>query len=192
MPELTRTWVFGILIPKFASLDGAVIEIDLSDAPLPFEGKPVALDIPALIQRHPILFLDIDGVMRPDGPSDNRLDPACVQRLNGLAAHLDARIVISSTWRWVWSKERFNAALEGRVIGMTPDVPQDPRGEAPERWQEIQAWIGIYGQPRRFLALDDKPKGFPRGCAHVHYTQPKTGLVDADVEAIARRMTAGD
>ncbi len=168
-----------------------MIEIDLSDVPLPVADEPAVPDVAALIRRHPIIFLDIDGVMRPDGPSDNRLDPACVQRLNALAERLDARIVISSTWRWVWSMERFNAALEGRVIGITPDVPQDPLGGAPERWQEIQGWIRSNGHPRRFIALDDKPNGFPKSCAHVYYTDSKTGLVDGDVEAIARRLAAG-
>lgn len=134
-----------------------------------------------------ILFIDVDGVLRPVSGYDGKMDMDCVKRLNALCRILDAKIVISSTWRWTWSLARFNTLFEGRVIDVTPDVPPYLAGNY-ERWDEIQAWLADNPTPRRWLAIDDRADLFPPRCRHVHLTNPDIGLTQEDIVAIGTRL----
>ncbi len=55
--------------------------------------------------NHPILFLDIDGVLNghekyPDSPYTT-IRPDCIAHLNAVVKATDCRIVISSAWRYM-------------------------------------------------------------------------------------------
>lgn len=135
------------------------------------------------MSQFPIIFLDIDGVMRPKGVYDAKVDNQCAGHLKALCRVVDARIVISSTWRWVWTMEEFNAIFEGRVIGITPDVlPADSTGH--DRMDEIRAWMRRNGEPDQWIALDDDHLGFPPGANRVHFTNSACGLTRQDALAI--------
>ena len=59
-----------------------------------------------------IVFLDIDGVVRPYGGSMD-FDPKCLQLLNRIIATAKAQIVLSSSWRTTTSGVRLvNLALK--------------------------------------------------------------------------------
>jgi len=136
-----------------------------------------------MTEQQPVLFVDVDGVLRIKRPYDGKLDPLCVSHLNAISRKTDARIVITSTWRWSWSIAQFNELLDGRVIGITPDVPPAYAGEY-SRFSEIRAWLGLHPEIKRWLAIDDDVEGFHPHCQHVHLTDPSIGLTSDDVQKI--------
>lgn len=152
---------------------------------------PVPAPAPA---RRTVLFLDIDGVLvipDPDGVTAevaDHLSKACVERLNRIVAATDARVVISSEWRYGHTCEELAAYLHtngfvGEVIGMTPEGPA-PRGSHILRWME-QNDVYFY------LVLDDQLLDL-RGYITLGRTiavDPRTGLSDANVEDAIERWT---
>lgn len=140
--------------------------------------------------KPPIIFLDFDGVLnntvwatRPakraldkgDTYADRwarqlrQFDPENVGYLNRLLGRQpDARIVVSSAWRFgadVAGLERLlvavGAQVAGRVVDKTPSGGVNPAGlyEAVPRGREIAAWLEAQdGAPRGrrpFVILDD-------------------------------------
>src|SRR5271166_3585848 len=102
---------------------------------------------------NPVLFLDFDGVLHPNGcaPAD------CFCLLPALADTItpfELDIVISSSWRHQYSlrsiKKRFPAPLRKRVVGTTGD--SFPGTYA--RWKEIRAYLAEHPAPD-WRALDD-------------------------------------
>lgn len=125
-----------------------------------------------------IIFLDIDGVLNWRG-TDRRhdvdgfigLDPANVAAFNRVvAAHPDAKIVISSSWRHCspfqkayqdfegLKKVLYSRGLNGDIIGHTPIFfSHRARGD------EIRAWLTEFREthkdPFEYVVLDDDREG---------------------------------
>lgn len=106
-----------------------------------------------------VLFLDIDGVLNSN-ESGLEFDPACVSHLNDILAAIPGlKIVISSSWRFIYSLEELIAILRGNnamvsstnVIGMTDDLYPQTRG------QEIAKYV--QGNNIKIFACleDDEP-----------------------------------
>ncbi len=143
-----------------------------------------------------ILFLDFDGVIAFNQPATgprlsglDRLLPAPIARLNRLVHALDARVVVSSTWRdlgcWLllsWLRAR---GYTGTLDGVTPTIGPDSEDIEQWRGKEIAAWRGRSRAP--WVALDDLPL---LHCPRL--VQVKGGaLSDADVER-AIEMVRGE
>ena len=88
-----------------------------------------------------IIFLDIDGVLvtqNSTGPW--KFDPICVKRFKKILKATDAKIVISSTWRFMQSIDElrvmFNSCgLDGkRIFDTTPKIDLSSRGAEIARW----------------------------------------------------------
>lgn len=142
-----------------------------------------------------IIFLDIDGVMLPylseylktrheDG--DYPFKPESVEALNNIVDRLNAKIVISSTWRTSRTIERMkeifkNRGVTGEIIDYTPMLGGD-RGE------EIQTWLDMHDYDD-FIIIDDEMKGiinhFPRYNHHVLRTNRYRGLDEYDALYLA-------
>ena len=134
-----------------------------------------------------ILFLDIDGVLHPDGPGDYA-DFSCLPRFCDVLRAADpigaVPIVMSSAWRHTQRlddiKGNFPKDIGLRIVGVTPDLLET---QAPwvvsggrddgvpvsthKRQTEIMAWIGRNAPGRRWLALDDRATGFEARCRHL-------------------------
>ncbi len=115
---------------------------------------------------HPIIFLDVDGVLNscrwfrvrgkpttkgPLGVHD--LDPHAVRRLNRIIDRTGARVVVSSVWRLTRSVAQLQEVLEargfrGNVVGKTPQFGRF-------RGHEIQAWLFDHPEIGRFVIIDD-------------------------------------
>lgn len=115
-----------------------------------------------------VIFLDIDGVMCnrhsfKDLPKRyhscdsehpyHQADPECVNALNLIIDATDAKIVISSTWRFFGESKLKNIfedwGIKGQIIGFTP------RLHGPfVRGHEIARWLQIY-PVEHFVILDD-------------------------------------
>lgn len=128
----------------------------------------------------PIVFLDIDGVLNSYGWWARRttmefpyreFDPACLSRLSDLANHVDADIVISSSWRKPdtphQSKDELidlfadvcrywaiSASVSQRITDITPKLDA-------ERGIEIRQYLNEQPGPREYVILDDQDDFFP-------------------------------
>lgn len=110
-----------------------------------------------------IVFLDIDGVLcswkdmgkrAADGQRPFKKD--AIKYLNRIIELLDAKIVISSTWRKTRTIDDFKKLFDGRgikgeVIGLTDELDTG-------RADEIQKWIDE-NEVDYFIIIDDDTRG---------------------------------
>lgn len=114
------------------------------------------------------VFLDIDGVLATEatwdrwfadgGRPDRRgllFDEDCVKHVQALCERLDAKVVVSSSWRELYSWEALvgllrGAGLRAPIVGVTPLHPDRHRGA------EIAAWMASHGlEDGDVLVLED-------------------------------------
>lgn len=176
-----------------------------------------------------LLFLDFDGVLnsrswlerRPSKEDFARqmdispeefnhdqlrwalrsIDPDAVAALNDIVSLSGARIVVSSTWRHMWSLPRLEWLLRQRgfghhIYGATPDA-QFVRERGDKRicrGEEIAAWLRMFDtwdtpvpmstiDPRSIVIIDDESDMEPLE-ARLFQTHHDHGLRAADVERI--------
>lgn len=164
--------------------------------------KPeLARGLPATFRPAPVdvLFLDFDGVLHPikGGASQFSRLPLLVPLFD---AHPDLRIVVSSAWRLAFPLEELFELLEvlrDRVIGVTPEIldrkvacfPGDPL-VTNYRQREILWFLHGHPEVRNWLVLDDIPDLFEDEFrkSKVLLTDYRTGLTEADIVAIQRRL----
>lgn len=144
-----------------------------------------------------ILFLDFDGVLNSDewvarrraegGPCtvlSNAIDADAVARLQEIVEATQAKVVISSSWRELFSVAELVDILgrhgfRGQVVGKTPRLDALVPGTV--RGHEIAAWLDCQTEwPAGFCILDDHSD-----MAHLLpwlvQTDPLVGLVRQDV-----------
>lgn len=143
-----------------------------------------------------IVFLDFDGVLNTTAflqqvggaeVGHHWLDPSKVRLLAGLVRRSGARVVFSTSWRYMFTPRELAAMLrrhgfKGEASGVTP-IGSTTRGE------EIQAWLAAQAAgPARWVALDDDTSGMAwLGERHIRTTMDE-GLLPAHVEAAARLL----
>ncbi|WP_454872965.1 HAD domain-containing protein [Paraburkholderia xenovorans] len=144
----------------------------------------------------PLLFLDIDGVLHPDG-----CDPAehfCRWPLleGVLDAVPDIDVVWASTWRYKrdWSEllAQVPKQLHPRFLGATPAhlYPRRPLCPDATRRLEVEAFLSdVLGDPSRpWVAVDDLRILYGDD-TRVYICNPRTGLTPADATALAYLLT---
>ena len=127
-----------------------------------------------------VLFLDIDGVLHPDGPGDYD-DFSCLPVFCEALRTADPQgrlpIVVSSAWRHTQRlddiKGHFPKDVRERIIGVTPYLSgtetASPGSQLPvpsryTRHNEILAWINRNSAHAQWLAVDDRASGFEDPC----------------------------
>ena len=103
-----------------------------------------------------IVFSDIDGVLNcKRTPNPRKLpyivDPVLLARFKTMVERADAKVVISSTWRYdpagLYSARHWGIPF----IDVTPDIPEKPRRD------EILAWLDQHrDKTTRYVVLDDE------------------------------------
>lgn len=127
-----------------------------------------------------VIFLDFDGVLNSQGSflyEDNRRKKHKEQGVQGpvnetlcnvctanfqfvLDQYPDVKVVISSTWRNLFTLEWLKAKLQSyhidssRVIGITPE---DTLGG--DRGREIQWWLNKHKEVTHYIIIDDNDWG---------------------------------
>lgn len=143
-----------------------------------------------------ILFLDFDGVLHPHDSGDVRdvdgmmefvsvrEDAPLFCRLpllvDALRDHPEVRIVISSSWRYLYQRHELKAFLGDLGDRYLAEIP---RLQGHSRHDEVLYFL----QQRRmksvpWLALDDDRRNFPADCPNVLWTDPEVGI---DTETVA-------
>ncbi len=149
-----------------------------------------------------IVFLDIDGVLNNDPDlwalrerqlnglkREDRDDIFAkhVQLLNDLIDRSGAKVVLSSTWRMIFTLADMRGMLnhhgfKGDLIDKTPHHAEGPKGRC-ERGDEIAWWLNFYDRETvdSFVILDDNSD---MGDLHSNFVQTDAmlGLTQEDVE----------
>ncbi len=135
----------------------------------------------ALRTAGPLIFLDIDGVLRRNGAPLYKLE-ADLRHLfeETLRAMPGAEVVISSSWREGFSlteiRAHFSNDVASRIIAVTPMAVD---GEH-RRYREVLAYLIHSGQKGRpWVAVDDDPAHYPAS-VRVILVNPAKGF-DAEV-----------
>lgn len=128
-----------------------------------------------------IIFLDVDGVLNNAKYAMAQVDaaawdPACVERVRRMVNDTGAKIVISSTWRWMHTLEWFVQQLQCDVIDATGSG-------CSSRGQEIQNWLDREHDDliECFVILDDDPDMLESQRPYVVQTHFEIGLTDEHV-----------
>jgi hypothetical protein len=115
-----------------------------------------------------VIFLDIDGVLNNtswllDQKNFDNFCPDNVKIFNYLVKRIDAKVVISSTWRLDHRnlKKIFkDQGVNCDIVGFTPDLSKQENGiyRGVERGAEIWKWILDWGGEKidNFVILDDE------------------------------------
>ena len=143
-----------------------------------------------------VLFLDIDGVLHPDGAgshADFCCLPLFVEALQDADPRGELPIVVSSAWRHTQRLDvirgHFPAAIRPQIVGVTPflaDAHADSIGSSSAgvagavadrypRQAEIALWIWRNAPIARWLAVDDRASGFVDRCPDLFLVPGPTG-----------------
>lgn len=107
-----------------------------------------------------IVFLDFDGVLNSDryfernptmGFDEEQLDPAKVQLLNALVgAADDIFVVVSSSWRVVWTVEEIQKLLKDQGFQYADRIVSRTRSSVTGfRGKEIDDWLTLWQERQR-------------------------------------------
>lgn len=136
----------------------------------------------------PIVFLDFDGVTHPEMCQPKELF-SCLPLIEAvLRRHVQADVVISSTWRQNHRlselRKFFASDIRKRVVGCTPVMLEgDPRRtNGAVREAECLAWLAGHRPGSPWVAIDDVPWNFSVGCPHLVLTHHPVGFTPADAE----------
>jgi hypothetical protein len=105
-----------------------------------------------------VIFCDIDGVLNCSKTPNPRklpyvMEPPLVDRLKRVLECTNARVILSSTWRYdpagIWSAKYWGLPFED----VLPDMPGQSRCE------EVKAWLASNPGVTRYAVLDDEDDG---------------------------------
>lgn len=114
-----------------------------------------------------VIFLDIDGVCNYDlwyrnperyNLQESDIDPKCINLINNLCNLSNAKIVISSDWRYdKYYKKRLERAGLKNIIGCTPIFQWDyyMQDLDPTRGDEINKWLEHHPKVTKYCIIDD-------------------------------------
>lgn len=147
-----------------------------------------------------VIFLDVDGVIN-SGNNQKRntrlkrtcetmyFDPTCMKNLKEIVEKTDARLVLSSDWRFPTERTKSICHLQN-LIRKLADYElgvDDQTGEALScRNEEINQWLQSHKELESYVILDDVNDCFEgENLKRLVLTDEVVGLTDSDVvEAI--------
>ena len=154
-----------------------------------------------------IIFLDCDGVLnsnkffQEDGPLSqggihslqfgaSQLDPKGLALIDKLVNATGAKIVISSSWRHIFTLEEIISMFENRgfksaasVIDRTGNSINDNRGDEVDEYLGLDREREIVGgeSTSSYVIIDDNDEFTSAQHEHFIHTNPETGITPADV-----------
>ena len=142
-----------------------------------------------------MLFLDFDGVTHPY-PCSIGDEFCCLPHIEEvLLQHPEVEVVISSSWREMYSLEYlqgfFSADIAARIRGVTRysknmmETWSPGSGYRTQRESQCKAWIR-FNRPRDtpWMALDDGAHRFSSNCANLLLTTSATGFTQAHQQTL--------
>ncbi len=158
------------------------------------------------------IFIDFDGVLNSDNnfqclckagkPTMDEFgtvfDSVCVRNFRTIIDATGAKIVVTSSWRYLlgfeglcemWKKRN----LPGKVYSTTPMAMLLEQNESNVRGMEIDNWLekGKYNEDNcRYVILDDVDEFTASQQSHLINVNPLTGLTEQDVEKAIELLNA--
>jgi hypothetical protein len=145
----------------------------------------------------PVLFLDFDGVLAWVNGTQGRdtVDPAAVAQLQRVVRETGCDVVVSSTWRYVFTEEELAAKIGVPVAGATPKTWDGTRGH------EIALWLEQHPTDT-YAIVDDDTDILPEQRPHFVCTpcdwspgwperHENRGLDEAAADALIRILSRG-
>lgn len=153
--------------------------------------------------ERPIIFLDFDGVLNTEQRqaqlATDRLPakdawgplfcPRAVANLHHIAETADARIVISSSWRYIHSLGSLRLMWAARQLPGEIDDVLPAGAQYISRGEEIDGYLEKHGRPN-YVIIDDLDDFFASQHAHYVETNPIVGITDADARKAIEILTA--
>jgi hypothetical protein len=165
-----------------------------------------------------VLFLDFDGVLnfvampprtyacRHGSDADDcailagAFDEICIQRLNQLVRTTGVEIVLSTSWRLSYSRDKLirileDCGFEGRVVDTAPRHVREfwrQRGVLPDQLQrghQIAAWLIDNADVRSAVIVDDCADMWILEPLLVH-TNERQGLTEVDISCAIAVLAA--
>lgn len=149
-----------------------------------------------ILRGHPLIFLDIDGVLNRCSTDGRRpavlVLPEIADRFERMLRRVPAKVVVSSSWRRLihegdMTLRGFGAMLgthgmpvtRGRIIGATcPQGGRLSRGDQIRHWLDQRSAHAIAGP---VVAIDDHDRGITRAGVPLVRVNGQQGLTDQDV-----------
>jgi len=143
-----------------------------------------------------IIFLDIDGVLvssnhlLTNGRNREEFDPQCVLYLNELLQKTEAKIVISSNWRRIYSLHELRYLFQknnvlDRIIGVTPFFNLTTM-----RGDEIQAYLTHSKDKISNFVIFDDEENMLNLSDHYIQTHFQVGIQKKDIEQAFQFFTS--
>lgn len=150
-----------------------------------------------------VIFLDFDGVIN-NGPHIKRVgslqifDPESISQLCRVLKETGAKIVVSSTWRFLSSKDELNERLflsglpKESVIDVTPLGLSEGKSDNTiielhmTRGQEINLWLSKNDHIKDWVAVDDDKEMSPLDLSRVVKTDYQVGLQAVHADQMIR------
>ena len=103
------------------------------------------------------------------------------------------QIVISSSWREHHSlddmREFFSQDIQGRVVGVTPDIWDPALPQAFVREHECLKWLAANCPTgERWLAIDDRPSFFQPNCPNLFLTDTLQGFLPGQMASLQEKL----
>lgn len=129
-----------------------------------------------------VIFLDIDGVLNTSSKLEGdvftdggHLNKNLIQLLNKLIEDTKAKVVISSTWRKLYTQDQlysilYNVGFNGEIVGMTGNSSHGFRG------LEIRQWLLGHPEVTNYIILDDDSDMLLWQANHFFNTDHEFGL----------------
>ena len=138
------------------------------------------------------LFLDVDGVLNTSSSWNIRyqLNKKLVSNLAMIVKKTDAKLVLSSTWRYGWDNDapspqitKLKEYLKEAGIYIE-DITPVLQGRS--RDTEINRYL--YFHPcDKYIVVDDDRREF-KDTKNVYFVNPETGLLKKDAKTIAKLL----
>lgn len=132
-----------------------------------------------------IIFLDIDGVMTSARTGWRNMDQCAVAFLKHICKEGNAKMVISSTWRYNRTREFFTDIFGNDCIHEDWRTSTDLLTNGSDcRGDEIKLWLATHPEIMDYLILDDDSDMLPEQMDHLILTDSYNGLLFKDMKAI--------
>lgn len=150
-----------------------------------------------------VIFLDVDGVLNCASTKERifqaiGIDPEKVHILKQLADMMDAKIVLTSSWKDGWDPDPSSCDDFGRYL--TQSLAQDglviadkTTDDGQNRGEGILQWIRRHGPLSAYLILDDerfdyKACGIARHWLQTSYFGNRGGLQEKYIPYVRKRL----
>lgn len=134
-----------------------------------------------------VLFLDIDGVLNStrtavahggypgdfSPPDMAKFDETAIALIRRLCLAADASVVLSSSWRIMFSAHEVANALDLPIMDKTPSLPGN-------RGQEIAHWLDRHPEVEAYAIVDDDSDMLPEQLPFFVQTTHEDGLRFSD------------